>query len=128
MCRAADAGDDASMRYLFILNDPPYGAERSYNGLRLALSLAKRDEVEVRVFLMGDAVGCAASDQQTPDGYYNLERMIKGLAKKRVSVACCGTCLKARGIADDRLADGAVHSPLEELTDWTLWADRTVTF
>ena len=128
MCRAADARDDASVRYLFILNDPPYGTERSYNGLRLALSLAKRDEVEVRVFLMGDAVGCAVSGQQTPDGYYNLERMIKGLAKRRVPVACCGTCLKARGIADDRLADGATHSSLEELTDWTLWADRVVTF
>ena len=72
------------MRYLFILNDAPYGAERLYNGLRLALSLAKRDEVEVRVFLMGDAVGCAVAGQQTPDGYYNLERMIKGLAKKHV--------------------------------------------
>ena len=24
------------MKYLFILNDPPYGTERSYNALRLA--------------------------------------------------------------------------------------------
>ena len=23
------------MKYLFILNDPPYGTERTYNGLRL---------------------------------------------------------------------------------------------
>ena len=128
MWSASDPSDDASVRYLVILNDPPYGTERSYNGLRLALSLAKRDEVEVRVFLMGDAVGCAVAGQQTPDGYYNLERMIKGLAKKRVPVACCGTCLKARGIVDEWLADGAVHSSLEELTDWTLWADRVVTF
>ena len=116
------------MRCVFILNDPPYGDERSYNGLRLALSLAKRDEAEVRVFLMGDAVGCAVAGQLTPDGYYNLERMIKGLEKKHVPVACCGTCLKARAITDDRLANGAVHSSLEELTDWILWADRVVTF
>ena len=126
MCRASDARDDASMRYLLILNDPPYGTERSYNGLRLALSLAKRDEVEVRVFLMGDAVGCAVAGQHTPDGYYNLERMLKGLAKKHVAVGCCGTCLKARGIRDGWLAEGATHSSLEELTDWTLWADRVV--
>jgi uncharacterized protein involved in oxidation of intracellular sulfur len=116
------------VRFLFVLNDAPYGAERSYNGLRLALSLAKRDETEVRVFLMGDAVGCAMAGQLTPDGYYNLERMIKGLAKKRVPIACCGTCLKARGITDESLADGAFHSSLEELTDWTLWADRVVSF
>ena len=116
------------MRYLVVLNDPPYGTERSYNGLRLAMSLAKRDGVDLRVFLMGDAVGCAVAGQKTPDGFYNLERMLKGLAKKGVPVGCCGTCLQARGIDDDRLAEGAHHSSLEELTDWTLWADRVVSF
>ena len=40
---------------LFILNDPPYGTERSYNGLRVAGSLAKREGEEVKVFLIGDA-------------------------------------------------------------------------
>ena len=116
------------MRYLVVLNDPPYGTERSYNGLRLAMSLAKRDGVDLRVFLMGDAVGCAVAGQKTPDGFYNLERMLKGLAKKGVPVGCCGTCLQARGIGDDLLAEGAHHSSLEELTDWTLWADRVVSF
>ena len=120
--------DDRSVRYLLILNDPPYGTERSYNGFRLALSLAKREDSDVRVFLMGDAVGSAVAGQQTPDGYYNLERMIKGIVKKGVPVGCCGTCLKARGITDDRLADGASHSSLEQLTDWVLWADRTISF
>jgi len=116
------------VRYLVILNGPPYGSEASYNGFRLALSLSKREGVELRVFLMGDAVACAVGGQQTPDGYYNLERMLKGLEKKRVPVGCCGTCLKARGITDDRLVVGVHHSSLEELTDWTLWADRTVSF
>ena len=116
------------MRYLLVLNGAPYGDERSYNGLRLALSLAKREDVELRVFLMGDAVGCAVVGQQTPDGYYNLERMLKGLAKKQVPVGCCGTCVKARGIPDDRIAAGASHSGLEELTDWTVWAEKVVTF
>ena len=116
------------MNYLFVLNDPPYGSERSYNGLRLALSLSKRDGADVRVFLKRDAVGCAVSGQLTPDGYYNLERMLKGLATRSVPVACCGTCLKARGISDDRLVPSSTHSSLEELTDWTLWADRVLSF
>ena len=120
--------DDGTVRYLVILNDAPYGSERSYNGFRLAGSVSKRDGVEVRVFLMGDAVGGAVAGQQTPDGYYNVERMIKGLARKGVPVACCGTCLKARGITDDRLTPGAHHSSLEELTDWTLWAGKVITF
>jgi uncharacterized protein involved in oxidation of intracellular sulfur len=111
-----------------VLNDPPYGSERSYNGLRLALSLAKQEQAEVRVFLMGDAVGCAVAGQVTPAGYYNLERMLEALVRRGADVACCGTCLKARGIGDERLVEGARHSSLEELTDAVLWADRVLSF
>ena len=67
---------------LIILNDPPYGTERSYNGLRLAGALAKRDGEEVRVFLMGDAAACAKRGQQTPNGYYNVERMLQSIARQ----------------------------------------------
>lgn len=56
------------MKYLFISNDGPYGSERSYNALRLAGPLARREDVEVRVFLIGDAVTCAQTGQATPDG------------------------------------------------------------
>ncbi len=73
------------MKNLIILNEPAYGNERSYNGLRLALSLAKAEGQELRVFLMGDSVTCARINQKTPDGYYNLERMLKGLAPKGVA-------------------------------------------
>jgi uncharacterized protein involved in oxidation of intracellular sulfur len=69
----------------FILNDAPYGNERPYNGLRLALSLAKSGE-DVRVYLMADAVGCTVKDQRTPNGYYNISRMIQSLARRNVPV------------------------------------------
>jgi uncharacterized protein involved in oxidation of intracellular sulfur len=65
----------------FILNDAPYGTERSYNGLRIALSLSKKNE-DIRVFLMGDAVFCGLEGQQTPNGYYNIERMVKSLLER----------------------------------------------
>ena len=68
--------------YLFIINDSPYGSERPYNALRLALNLVKRPEVRVRVFLIGDGVNCAVAGQKTPDGYYNVERMLKSLAHR----------------------------------------------
>ncbi len=116
------------MKTLFILNEPAYGSERSWNGLRLALSLAKAEDQEVRVFLMGDAVTCARPNQKTPDGYYNLERMLKGLEPKGVLIGCCGTCLDARGMAEDQLASPARRSTLAELTAWTAWADKVVTF
>jgi hypothetical protein len=57
---------------LFVLNDAPYGVERSYNGLRLGGSLAKRDGEQVWLFLVGDAVACAKAGQKVPEGYYNL--------------------------------------------------------
>ncbi len=66
--------------YLFIINDSPYGNERPYNALRLALSLSKRDGTHVKVFLIGDGVSCAAAGQKTPNGFYNIERMLKSLA------------------------------------------------
>lgn len=66
--------------YLFIINDSPYGGERPYNALRLALNVVKRPDVHVQVFLMGDGVNCAIAGQKTPEGYYNVERMLKSLA------------------------------------------------
>jgi len=66
--------------FLMIVNDGPYGSERAYNALRLALSLIKQSEITVRIFLIGDGVQCAASGQDTPQGYYNVERMIRSLA------------------------------------------------
>ncbi|MHB8693208.1 MAG: DsrE/DsrF/TusD sulfur relay family protein [Solirubrobacteraceae bacterium] len=115
------------MNVLVIVNDQPYGSERPYNALRLANALSKRDNVEVRVFLLGDAVACAVGGQQLPDGHYHLDRMLKGLLHK-AQVACCGTCLDARGLREEQLVQGARRSTLEELTEWTLWADQTLTF
>lgn len=74
--------EPAKKCYLFIINDAPYGNERPYNALRLALNLVKRPEASVRVFLVGDGVLCARQGQKTPEGYYNIERMIKSLAHR----------------------------------------------
>lgn len=115
-------------RTLLILNDPPYGTERSYNGLRLAGALAKREGEEVRVFLMGDAAACAKRGQQTPNGYYNLERMLKAVTLKGGLVGVCGSCMDARGIGEAELAEACRRSTLEELTDWTLWAEKVLVF
>lgn len=116
------------MNVLVVLNDAPYGTERSYNALRLAVSLVKREDVETRVFALGDAVGCAVAGQKVPEGYYHLERIIGVLARRGGAFGCCGTCMDARGIGEALLVEGARRSSMEELTDWTLWADKVVTF
>lgn len=115
------------MKILVIVNDQPYGSERPYNALRLAGALAKREGVELRVFLLGDAVACAVAGQSLPDGHYHLDRMLKPLVRSG-EVACCGTCLDARGLREEHLVQGAKRSTLEELTEWTLWAEQTLTF
>ncbi len=117
-----------AMNVLVILNDPPYGTERSYNGLRLATALAKTEGTGVRVFLMADAVGCARPGQKTPEGMYNVERMLKGLATRGAEIGACGSCMDARGHADGDLVPGAFRSSMAQLAEWTLAADRVVVF
>lgn len=111
---------------LFILNDPPYGTERSFNALRLAKALVGKGS-EVSVFLMADAVACAKAGQKVPQGFYNLELMVKAVARKG-EVLLCGTCMDARGIGDDELIEGTRRGTLDELAERTLAAERVLVF
>ena len=87
------------MKVLFIINAPPYGSERVYNALRLARGLVKKDPAtQVTVFLMADAVLAAKAQQKMPDGYYNIERMLKRALGGKGIVLLCGTCMDARGM------------------------------
>ncbi len=115
-------------RNLFILNDPPYGTERSYNALRLAGALSRREGEVVRVFLMGDAAACARRGQKVPQGYYNVEIMLGAVARHGGEIGVCGTCMDARGFETEQLAEGAHRGTLEELTGWTQWAEKVLVF
>jgi uncharacterized protein involved in oxidation of intracellular sulfur len=113
---------------LILLNDPPYGTERSYNGLRMALALAKADpEARVNVFLMADAVLCAKAGQQTPNGYYNIERMLRAVLRHG-EVLACGSCMDARGLSDGELLACARRSSMDELARHTVAAGKVLIF
>jgi uncharacterized protein involved in oxidation of intracellular sulfur len=117
------------MKTLLILNDPPYGTERCYNALRLAHALLKNDpDAQVTVFLMADSVIAARKGQKTPDGYYNIERMLKRVVTGIGSVLLCGTCMDARGMSEDEVVDGARRSTMDELAVATVEADKVVVF
>lgn len=117
------------MKHLLIINEPPYGNERPYNALRLAHALQKADiEAELIVFLIGDAVLCAKRGQKTPDGYYNLERMLKRIVSAKGKVLICGTCIGARGLTETDLMEGAQRSTMNELSAATLAADKVLVF
>lgn len=113
------------MKMLFILNDPPYGTERCYNALRLAHALLKRNAgIEMTVFLLGDAVVGGRRGQKTPEGYYNVERMLKRVLVGGGKLLLCGTCMDARGMSDGDMVDGAVRSTMDELAEATAAADK----
>ena len=117
------------MKILFIINDAPYGTEKAYNAFRMAMSLQKEHpSVDVLIFLMADAVTCALPNQSTPQGYYNIERMLKAVLNKGGQVKTCGTCADARGIRDLPLMDGVEHSTMSQLIQWTVKADKVLTF
>lgn len=117
------------MNMLFILNEPPYGTEKCYNALRLVIALLKADpETRVTVFLMADAVAAARHGQKTPDGYYNLERMLKRVIMGKADILLCGTCMDARGMGDDEILEGTRRSTMDELAAATLAADKVLVF
>ena len=117
------------MKTLLILNDPPYGTERTYNGLRVAHALLKNDpDAHVSVFLMADAVVSARSGQKTPDGFYNIERMLNRVLAGKGRVLLCGTCMDARGLTQNDLIAGATRSTMDELATETLAADKVLVF
>lgn len=117
------------MKTLVILNDAPYGDERCYNALRLAHALSKNDpSADVTVFLMADAVVAARKGQKTPEGYYNVERMLRRVVAGKGSVLLCGTCMDARGMVDDDVVEGGRRSTMDELSKATMAADKVLVF
>lgn len=117
------------MRILIIINDAPYGTEKAYNALRLATTILKEYEgAEMYIFLMADAVGCAILSQKTPDGYYNIERMLKIVLNKNGKIKLCTSCVEARGLKEMKFIDGAELSTMKELSQLVMESDRVITF
>jgi uncharacterized protein involved in oxidation of intracellular sulfur len=117
------------MKILIIVNDGPYGTEKAYNALRLTNQLNKEHgDVEVRLFLMADAAACGLANQTTPNGYYNIERMLKLAVTKGTKVKICGSCADARGLKHAPLIEGAEISSMFELTSWVVDSDKVLTF
>jgi uncharacterized protein involved in oxidation of intracellular sulfur len=117
------------MNILLILNDAPYGSEKVYNALRLAMKLQQEHgEAEIRVFLMADAVTAALPAQTTPQGYYNVERMLNAVISKKGEIKACGTCVEARGLDKAPLIEGIEVSTMSQLARWVTDSDKVLTF
>ena len=77
---------------------------------------------------MGDAVGNAVAGQSTPDGYYNVERMLTLALRKGAAVHLCQTCMQARGVEAEDLIEGAEVGSMSGLAQWTLEADKVINY
>ncbi len=117
------------MKILIIINDAPYGTEKAYNALRLAMTIQKESpEVEIRIFLLADAVFCALPNQKTPTGYYNIERMLRTVIRKGADIGACVGCSEARGIDTLEFIEGVHLSNMKEFTKWTVESEKVITF
>jgi len=117
-------------KILIIINDAPYGTEKAYNALRLAMTLQKEhdDEIEIKIFLLADAVTCGLPNQKTPNGYYNIERMLKLVIRNGGEVKSCGGCSEARGINKIEFIEGVKLSNMQEFAQWNVDCDKVLTF
>jgi uncharacterized protein involved in oxidation of intracellular sulfur len=117
-------------RILIIINDAPYGTEKAYSALRMVMTLQKdhADKVEVRIFLLADAVFCGLPNQNTLNGYYNIERMLESVIQRGGEVRSCGGCSEARGIDELQLIEGVQLSNMKEFAQWTVECDKVITF
>lgn len=116
------------MNLTIIVNDPPYGSEKPWNALRLASTASTETGMSVRVFLMGDSVVAAKRGQKTPEGFYNMEKMLQALIHKGVEVKVCGTCINARGLDPSELVEGVEKGSMKILAEWIRDSDRVVSF
>ena len=86
------------------------------------------ESIDLCVFLIADAVTCALPNQNTPNGYYNIERMLKAVISKNGKVKLYGSCADARGLKEMKLVEGAELSTMKEMTQLTMESDKMITF
>ncbi|OGK38683.1 DsrE family protein [Candidatus Roizmanbacteria bacterium RIFCSPHIGHO2_12_FULL_41_11] len=94
--------------------------EKAWNAFRFAVT-AKKQNYEVKVFLMGEAVECEGLTHEK----YNVDEQLKNFIAIGGEIMACGTCLKSRQ------KDGTEACPLSTMIDCLKvveWADKIVTF
>ena len=116
------------MNLTIIVNDPPYGSEKPWNAMRLASTASTELGMKVRLFLMGDSVSAAKRGQRTPEGFYNMEKMLQALIQRGVELKVCGTCINARGLDPSELVEGVEKGSMKMLAEWVKDSDRVVSF
>ncbi|AIR01128.1 DsrE/DsrF/TusD sulfur relay family protein [Pluralibacter gergoviae] len=114
-------------RIVIVASGAAYGSESLFNSLRLAIALKEQQQIDLKLFLMSDAVTAGLRGQKPAEGY-NIQQMLEILTAQSVPVKLCKTCTDGRGITGLTLVDGVEVGTLVELAEWTLAADKVLTF
>lgn len=114
-------------RIVIVASGAAYGSESLFNSLRLAIALKEQQQIDLKLFLMSDGVTAGLRGQKPAEGY-NIQQMLEILTAQSVPVKLCKTCTDGRGITGLTLVDGVEVGTLVELAEWTLAADKVLTF
>ncbi|ABV89548.1 DsrE/DsrF/TusD sulfur relay family protein [Shewanella pealeana] len=114
---------------LIIVNDAPYGSEKLFNALRLAIQLNEQDysPAKVSIFLLSDAVTAVLPNQKPAEGY-NIQQMLEIVIAQKTQVKFCSSCMYARGLTDLKVVEGCEMATMDDLAQWVLVADKTISF
>lgn len=101
-----------------------------WNAFRLARALITTAiNMKVRIFLTGDAVATAKKGQKPPEGYYNLEEMLRELIGQDVEVVACRTCVAARGLTRGELVEGVqIGTTVGNLAKWVKESQKVLSY
>ncbi len=94
--------------------------EQAWNAFHFAVT-AKKQNYDVKVFLMGEGVECEGLTQES----FNVDEQLKKFVSIGGKILACGTCLKSRH------KEGTAVCPVSTMVDclnMVEWADKTVTF
>ncbi len=94
--------------------------EKAWNAFRFAVT-AKKQEHEVKLFLMGEAVECESLTHEK----YNVDEQLKKFVEFGGEILACGTCLKSRQLNS---TEACPISTMVDCVNLVVWADKTVTF
>ena len=100
------------------------------SALRLASAIAAQEleTVDLRLFMMSDAVTVGLCGQTVVEAGGGLQPMLEELLRYGARIRLCRTCAHARGIVDLALIPGVAIGTLPELAEWTLAADKVICF
>ena len=108
---------------VIIANGAPYGSESLFNALRLGIALNEQEGIDLKLFLMSDAVSAALAGQSPAEGY-NLRQLLETLlAQAGTAVAPVALhTATAKRFAADMAALGQAITEAQAEGDATLTA------